>query len=156
VSEKKQDVWVATGVYSEAIALRNDNRLYGGFSGAESAPEERKLSYDSYTLLDGSPADKRVPAEPVVEKIDPSRARLDGFTLTGGNANGSDDGQYGGGLFCKHLDPKTTSTIANCLITSNTATFSGGGIYCYRASPEIRHCAIIGNRASDSGGGIAC
>jgi predicted outer membrane repeat protein len=42
------------------------------------------------------------------------------------------------------------------ILTRNTATFSGGGIYCGEgASPDIRYVTVFGNTAGE-GGGIYC
>ena len=52
-------------------------------------------------------------------------ALLDGFTITGGNADGTGDGAYGGGIFCDGTSP----TISDCLIAGNHAGVSGGAVY---------------------------
>ncbi len=70
---------------------------------------------------------------------------IEGFTITGGNANGAD----GGGIYCSNPGP----TIIDCIITGNTAG-SGGGIFCNVGSiPTITGCLIESNSAG-SGGGI--
>ena len=35
------EVWVAEGVYGEAVTMRSDVQVYGGFSGSETEREER-------------------------------------------------------------------------------------------------------------------
>ena len=47
------------------------------------------------------------------------------------------------------------SIIHGFLITGGDAG-SGGGIYCYGASPTIENCSIYGNDANSKGGGISC
>jgi len=72
---------------------------------------------------------------------------LDGFTIINGYADH-------GAISCFFSSP----TIANCIISGNTASPSGGaGIHCYSSSPVIRDCEITGNSTeSSSGGGIKC
>jgi len=72
---------------------------------------------------------------------------LDGFTIINGYADH-------GAISCFYSSP----TIANCIISGNTASPSGGaGIHCYSSSPIIRDCEITGNSTeSSSGGAIKC
>ncbi|MBC2695351.1 MAG: hypothetical protein HF982_08775 [Desulfobacteraceae bacterium] len=59
----------------------------------------------------------------------------------------------GGGIYCYYASP----TITNCTVKGNTAnTNHGGGIYCTLSSPAITNCTIIENTANGSGGGILC
>ncbi|MCK5850447.1 MAG: hypothetical protein KAH23_05985 [Kiritimatiellae bacterium] len=68
-------------------------------------------------------------------------AILDGFTVTGGNANN------GGGIYIN-----ANGTIRNCIVTSNSADW-GGGIYC-NSNGVINRCVISHNTASTQGGGV--
>src|SRR5690606_6943874 len=61
------------------------------------------------------------------------RAVLDGFTITGGNANGTDN-----------------ITVNGRLLPRN----SGGGIVIYNASPLLKNTQVSGNLALSAGGGI--
>jgi len=76
-------------------------------------------------------------------------AVLNGFTISGGNANNDAfPHDSGGGVYCDRGVP----TITNCSITQNAAV-NGGGLYFYRGShATIRNCSIIGNAASHGGG----
>ena len=65
---------------------------------------------------------------------------VSGFTITNGNAGWE---QYGGGIRCSD----TTPTVANCVISGNSA-YSGGGTY----YGSVNNCAISGNSAGDGGG----
>jgi hypothetical protein len=97
---------------------------------------------------------------------------LDGFTITGGNADGSRYESGGGGMFAVNGQ----ATVANCTFKANFARFGGGiqyidgggvltncfvignvgerygAIYNYRSSPKIDNCIICGNRAGIVGG----
>lgn len=78
---------------------------------------------------------------------------VDGFTLTGGLANGQVGvpGQaYAGGGLVFHL---SDATIRNCIITGNEATQGGGVWYGGVGHPTLENCVIENNR-SPSGGGI--
>lgn len=44
--------------------------------------------------------------------------------------------------------------VFNCLITGNSATVSGGAIYCYTATPEIKNCTFDNDFAGGFGGAI--
>jgi len=98
---------------------------------------------------------------------------LDGFTITGGLANGSSSfediagggmlagsstvtnctfsgntADFGGGIY-----NGGSSTVTDCTFTGNTANFVGGGIYNTFSSTVI-NCTFIGNTAGDYGGGM--
>jgi hypothetical protein len=75
---------------------------------------------------------------------------LDGFTITGGNANNipilSDDFE-GGGMYIEYGEP----TVTNCTFSGNSA-FHGGGIFIDIGDPTVTNCTFMGNSAFDGGG----
>ena len=78
---------------------------------------------------------------------------LDGFTITGGNA----DGQYpdwelgaGGGMYNNESSP----TVINCTFTENSARSGGGGIDNFGSWPYLINCTFSRN-FSNWGGGLA-
>jgi parallel beta-helix repeat protein len=73
---------------------------------------------------------------------------LEGFTITGGNANGSFPNDGGGGMYNDGSSP----TITNCVFSGNSAQF-GGGMINLSSSPTITNCSFSGNSADDFGGG---
>ncbi len=78
---------------------------------------------------------------------------VDGFTLTGGLANGQvgvPGEAYAGGGLVFHL---SDATIRNCIITGNEATQGGGIWYGGVGHPTFENCIIENNR-SPSGAGI--
>jgi len=83
-------------------------------------------------------------------------AVLDGFTIIGGNANGSGAYNCGGGMYNDSGSPM----LANCTFSNNLANGSGkGGGICNTNSsnPTITNCIFSGNVAQGSwtyGGGI--
>jgi len=79
-----------------------------------------------------------------------SPAVLDGFTVTRGYANGTDDDQNGGGMFVEYGSP----TVANVTFRDNSAVGYGGGMYKYEGSPTLTHVTFETNWAAQSGGGM--
>ncbi|MEJ2735919.1 MAG: PKD domain-containing protein, partial [Anaerolineae bacterium] len=75
-------------------------------------------------------------------------AILDGFTISGGNANGSPTA--GGGMFNYSSSP----TLINCTFSGNTALGGGGMFNGHGASPVLINCTFLGNSADYKGGGI--
>lgn len=72
---------------------------------------------------------------------------LDGFTITGGNANFVYPDNHGGGIFIVESSP----TVRNCRITGNNATY-GGGAAVLAASAEFKSCRFDMNTAEHGGG----
>jgi len=139
-----EEVWVAGGVYTESITMKDGVAVYGGFNGTESHLSERDVGV-SVTTIDGTGAYHVV----VMDGI--TKSRIDGLTITGGDADGADEDRYGGGIYCVNSDD--TNTIAECTITDNFADVYGGGIYNHSASPAVRDCTFSDNSA-DNGGGM--
>jgi predicted outer membrane repeat protein len=81
---------------------------------------------------------------------------LDGFTITGGNANGVKSfNTEGGGIW---VYPDISFTIINCTIIRNRAKFNGGGIHSLGSSSccfPITNCRFISNSAGSRGGAIS-
>ncbi|MDD5133881.1 MAG: right-handed parallel beta-helix repeat-containing protein [Phycisphaerae bacterium] len=63
--------------------------------------------------------------------------------------------ENGGGIYC---DPYMSPIIKNCLLTGNSAAQKAGAIFCsYGANPLITNCTIAYNTAgTNGGGGIYC
>lgn len=144
------EVWVADGTYSEIVTLKEHIEVYGGFTGLGGLEETHRSQRNvaaNEVVIDA----QNCSTNHVVVINNATHVRLDGFTVTGGNANGEDDDAYGGGIFCYRSN--ATNTIANCTIRGNSAVAGGGGIYCYsRASPAILSCSILENSAKRGAG----
>jgi hypothetical protein len=75
---------------------------------------------------------------------------LEGAIITGGNANGTGDAQYGGGVFLK----AATLQISDCKIRGNKAQF-GAGVACVEGvAPVLIHTEVTGNWAYIFGGAL--
>ncbi|MBA7692164.1 hypothetical protein ES703_100722 [subsurface metagenome] len=122
---------VAAGTYYENIEML-DNVIIQG-SGA------------NVTFIDGGGSGSVVTANNVGSNV-----KLDGFTITGGNAT-STVGGAGGGI---SLQYNSSANISNCIIIGNSADLYGGGISVHKSSPIISNCLITGNTAGTYGGGI--
>jgi parallel beta-helix repeat protein len=94
----------------------------------------------------------------VLSVFDAATTLLDGFTVRGANANGSNSisvetlfifQNSGGGM----VNRNTSLTITNTIFTGNSA-FQGGGMVNSFSSPTITNITFTGNRADNIGGGM--
>src|SRR5690606_18802246 len=78
-------------------------------------------------------------------------AVLDGFIITGGQADGPGSESDGGGLYVRSSRPN----IVQCQFVDNVAKHRGGAVFCgYFGNATLANCALTGNRAR-IGGAIA-
>jgi hypothetical protein len=70
---------------------------------------------------------------------------LDGFTITGGNANGPFPDNLGGGMFNDASSP----TVTNCTFSGNSTTAGGGGLFSFNGSPTVIDCTFAFNSAAN-------
>ncbi len=167
------EVWVAKGTYSSgnvlaaaAFFMPPGKAVYGGFAGTETARSQRDPVHNE-TILDGTIVAGSVYFHHVVVIDATGNATnvsgstiLDGFTITGGNAQGSTiDQQYGGGLICNGSSGYTCNpTLANLVFKNNTAMFGGGlanlGQAGGMSSPRLQSVTFNTNHASQEGGAV--
>jgi hypothetical protein len=136
-------VWVKQGTYMIASPITLDKAVYilGGFDGTETLIGERDWK-TNVTIVDGQAFAYHcflVSADGII----------DGFTITGGNANGGGTDDNGGGIYNSYCSP----TITNCILSANSATNSGGALYNDNASATMSNCVLFANNA-DYGAGI--
>jgi formylglycine-generating enzyme required for sulfatase activity len=166
VAESGEQIWVAEGIYRPdedtanpdgtgdrwaTFGLINGVAIYGGFAGYETSLEERDL--DTYeTVLSGDLADNDGPdfanhGENSIHVVKSSfcdeTAVLDGFTITAGNANGSNPNDNGGGMYNNSSSP----IVTNCTFTGNVVSNHGGGVYNENSSPSFTNCTFNNNLA---------
>jgi len=148
VTDVEVEIWVAAGTYSvgpersDTFLVPSGVALFGGFSGEEYDRDDRDPSRN-VTVLDGNGVFHAVTCE--------GEAILDGFTVTGGNADGEDRDGYGGGL---HLAGGGAS-VSRTIIRANRAE-GGGGVYVGAgAAPTFTNC-LIAECAARNGGGLYC
>jgi hypothetical protein len=130
--------------------LQNATILSGDLSGNDDDADLTTKSDNAYHVVIG--ADIASDGETI----------LDGFTITGGNTNGSSDilvngqaieGGYGGGIYNYASSPRLT----NLAVSGNTANNNfgiGGGMYNNNySSPTLTNVTISGNTANGNNGG---
>ncbi len=195
------EIWVAEGTYKpthkvggsgdryRTFQLKNGVALYGGFSGIETNRDQRDWRVHQ-TILSG---DRAGNDNDTINLNEPTRqdngyhvvlgadgSYLDGFIITGGNANGSTwQVNEGGGMqnqtvigavykianctFTKNTAvagagmfnwASDDTKIINCIFSGNTTQLDGGGIFNASCNAEISNCLFVGNQ-SRSGGGMA-
>ena len=158
VASAGDEVWIAEGTYvrregtdTVVVAMKDSVAIYGGFAGTETERDLR--DWETYvTSLDGEDVCYHV-------VVGASDARLDGFTVTRGNAAGVFLDGRGGGML---NDSLTDLTVANCRFMANSAgdgyymnTAFGGGMRNGGVSDvRITRCLFLGNTAG-GGGGVA-
>ena len=104
------ELWVKAGTYkpttgsdrSATFQLKNGVSVYGGFAGAETTRDQRNWTAN-VTILSGDIGTSGNTSDNVYHVVTGSvtdnTALLDGFTVTGGNANGSNPDDQGGGMY---------------------------------------------------------
>jgi hypothetical protein len=141
VASQGDEIWVASGAYypdasdpTKSFVLKEDVAVYGGFSGSETAREQRDFR-KNLTILSGNmgKGDKTKNTKTIVVGAD--RAVLDGFTIS--DAYGTDTPRM-------HLVP--ADILKNDMVV-------GGGMRNFMTSPIVRNC-IFKNNYSPKGGAV--
>lgn len=198
VAQPGDRIWVAAGTYTPdpvgadrdlSFELRAGVHVYGGFAGDETDIADRDvdlhetilsgdlLGNDGGTTACGPSPDFSGDADNsyhVVRVVDVgSDTVLDGFTITGGHADGVGLDRNGAGI----LIDSSSVQVRRCRVVRNRAADGtvaplenggdGGGIFSINGSPTIRETTICSNRAGEAlgdtvgigrgghGGGIA-
>jgi hypothetical protein len=157
VASAGSQIWVAKGTYkptttsdrSISFQLKNGVAVFGGFAGTETSLNQRNWQTDTTTLsgdIDGDGTLVNNSYHVVVANTF-ATALLDGFTITGGNADG---GQEGGGIYSSSGYPLLT----NLNVTGNYSSDQGGGMYSILGSPMLRNVTFTANSSANRGGGF--
>lgn len=176
-----QEIWVAEGVYlptsvttdrSATFRLLSGVEIYGGFAATETQRTQRDLASHRTVLsgdidknditvvtgvtqdagsIVGSNAYHVVIADASVAET----AVIDGFTVTGGQANDADENSGGGFLIMN----SAWVVLRNMTIVGNTSSKTGGGAAVSRSAATISQCEFRNNSsqgalALDGGGGL--
>ncbi|WP_414617434.1 LamG-like jellyroll fold domain-containing protein [Dyadobacter sp. 32] len=174
------DVWVAKGTYIpirptnnlaivsvgnryNAFALLPNLKIYGGFAGTETLLSERDLTIAANaSILSGDLSGNDGPNfanntenayHVVVSGNSDAPILLDGFTITGGNANGPNTAQIfharsGGGVYIN----TGTLSLSNLIIKSNSSLIMGGGLYSTGATLNMNNNVVAVNKSGYGGG----
>ena len=179
------EIWVAAGTYNPSYETYEEYgdyyadryatfdipsgvAVYGGFTGSVDEVDLSQRDWaNNVTILSGdidgndAEGDRSSNAYHVVSfhSVNENTV-LDGFTITGGNADGDDEASNGGGIF-NDFSNGGSPNIGNCIISGNSAANGGGGMYnkAYSegdsfGSLTLTNCVISGNSAGSMGGGI--
>ena len=165
-----QQIWVAAGTYKPtagtdraiSFALKPGVGVYGGFAGTETVLEQRDWRTNVTTLSGDLLGNDSGMVDPdnitmadnsyhvVVNNATGSGTILDGFTITGGNANNTSNqsGEDGGGI----VNWQGDLTVAHSILRSNTALYGGGGML-NADTAALSDVVFTGNSARYRGGG---
>lgn len=150
---------ITPGDRNATFLLINGLPIKGGYAGSgEPDPNVRDPNLYDETILSGDLAGDDGPdfannSENSYHVVTANTAfpavTLDGFTITGGNANGPSDSPlgWGGGMYNYWSRP----TLTNCTFTANFGQ-RGGGMYNDKSSPILTNCIFSGNTAYDAAG----
>lgn len=162
-------VWVASGTYYPTVPFDNDYtdvrkkslnmktnvEVYGGFSGTETALNQRTNYGEgelNETIISGDLGSAGIIADNsyyvVYVASGVNNARIDGLTIQDGNANASSFND-GGGVYTSFGD----LSIINCVIKNNHADDNGGGLF-IRRNCVVDSSIIHSNTSGAEGAGI--
>jgi predicted outer membrane repeat protein len=168
------EIWVAEGTYTPttcttcsttdrevSFVMQNNLAIYGGFPGFPGQEGDFSARNPALvpTLLSGDigmPGDDSDNSYHVFFHnglgLDDS-ALLDGFTITGGNADGTGSlgsSRDGGGM----LNFNSSPSVNNCKFIGNRTaadTGIGGGMNNFESTPRISNCLFFNNSAGQGG-----
>ena len=170
------EIWVASGTYypdqgtgqivgerASTFTLRDGVAIYGGFTGTETMLSQRNADpSQNGTILSGDIGTAGSDADNVyhvvVVNFVSSSTILDGFTISGGNANGGTD-NFGGGLYSN----ESNLTLKNIIFTGNKSNGSGGGMFVISqrtvrveySTPTLINVIFANNTTALRGAGMA-
>jgi hypothetical protein len=162
VAVSGDEIWVAAGTYkptagsdrSISFVLKGGVAIYGGFAATETLRTQRDWETHVTTLSGdiGTPGVNTDNSYHVVTGSTVTEtAVVDGFTISGGNANGGSPHNEGGGM---HND-QGSPTLANVRFDYNTATSGGGGMHNgNNGNPTLTDCTFFSNTSTLDGGGM--
>jgi hypothetical protein len=187
IARDGDEIWVARGVYTPGVTARatftvtSGIQLYGGFAATETVRTQRDWLANPTVLSGDIGGDDTPDANGAVTTTTniaginayhvlwldgmngapiTTTTRIDGFTVTAGQASGSIPHIYGGGLYCAGTGSgKVCSpTIANLNFSGNTASrggaMAGFGSTSGVSSPSLINVTFSGNSATVSGGAM--
>ena len=160
VANSGDDIWVAAGTYVPGMSrqatfqLTDGISVYGGFTGNETSIDQRDPSTNVTILsgdINGDDGNNFANnADNVYHVVTLNgQCRLEGFTITAGNANINNDlGSLGGGV----LSIGSQATVNQCTFIGNTAE-DGGAVYSQFSDLNLSNCLLIENSAIGNHGG---
>jgi hypothetical protein len=163
------EIWVAAGTYKptkqfggmgdrfRSFQMKEGVGIYGGFTGTETQKKDRNFTTHQTVLSGdiGTPNDSTDNCYHVIYNTSDlgltANSVLDGFTISGGNADGATPVLYsGGGIYCQLCSP----VIRHCVFTANFTNSYGSGIYLLNSNPLIDSCEFTANNSYGYGAGL--
>jgi hypothetical protein len=150
---------ITPGDRNATFALRSALALHGGYAGNTSEDPSYRDTRQYPTVLTGDLAGNDGPnfagnGENTLHVVTlynvDSTGVLDGLTITGGNANLTNPGGIGGGIYIESGGP----TVQACKIVGNAANTFAGGVYALESDPSFTNCLIAANKSALTGGGV--
>ena len=164
-------IWVAAGIYkptsgsdrNATFLIPDGVALYGGFKGFEKKIQHRHAK-ENGTILSGEIGGSSVfdnSFSVVTTKNVSGKTIVDGFVITGGNANFKgvigNPNSSGGGWYNIGENGSSSPTVRNTLFLENYAQ-TGGAFFNAavkgNASPKFFNCFFVENRADFAGGAV--
>ena len=162
-------IWIAAGTYKPSVdktgnsspadprtktfKLVSNVPVYGGFAGTETKLYQRNLSSNESVLSGDIGAAGNSTDNSYCVVMGVNNITLDGFTITGGNGNGTGtlETYTGGGLLNNAV---VFAKVRNCIFKNNYSKQGGGaGNYFCTDSLIFSNCKFF-NNTSDNGGAI--
>jgi predicted outer membrane repeat protein len=156
------EIWVKAGTYkpttnsnrSATFQLKNGVSVYGGFATMTETLRSQRNWTANVAVLSGDIGAAGNNSDNSYHVVTGSgtngTAILDGFTVTGGNANGSPEpDDLGGGMYNYYGSP----TVQNVVFSANTATTFGGGMHNSHSNPTLTNVTFSGNTVTNGDGG---
>ena len=167
-ADEVEEIWVSAGTYlptgdtsdREATFLMPGVNIYGGFVGNETNTNQRNLDSNVSILSGEINSDDTLSGNSyhVVTSMDESSGTMFDFTITGGNADGSDPHDRGGGLYASNGG----ISMNNVLFENNYAETAGGGAWVIETEsrfgaqhPAFFRTTFRSNESGAIGGGLA-
>jgi len=139
-----------SGDREASFYLTNGVEIRGGYAGHGASEPNARDAATYETILSGDLAgddgpdflhnDENSYHVVIANGTDPATI-MDGFTVTGGNADLEDVHDIGAGMYIDNGSP----TLADCTFRDNVAENFAGGMYNSGGSPQLIGCDFIGN-----------
>ncbi|MEO1261925.1 MAG: right-handed parallel beta-helix repeat-containing protein [Bacteroidota bacterium] len=163
-------IWVAAGTYypikdiagnehpsdlrTRTVFIEKDLQIYGGFKGDEDPATFDLTNRDfqqNETILSGDFPDSDKAYHVVYLENVTEAGIFDGFTMTGGLADGPAGRKTGAGIY----NINSNLNISNCRFINNEALEGGGALTNLGLSrPTISNCQFVQNRSLKFGGSL--
>ncbi len=130
-----------------------DLGLYGAYAGLSDLEDPDTRNMDLYeTTLDGNIGDPEDDSDNSYHVLTGADGALfDGFTITGGYADGSGRNSDGGGMYNENC----RVTVTNCTFVGNRCDAQGGAMANWNGHAYVEGCTFTQNTSVSWGGGMS-